>query len=120
MTTLTEARARDLEAVDRNPALSAFEHQAIQRAVAVLRGEELLTTGEARDRLGLGSINTVKRLVDEGYLAGIPGEHGKTWIPLSSIVALEADREAATRLSRSRSKGIKVSPVPSHRLSLGG
>jgi len=121
MTLLERAQGLEhvLDRLNRNAPLSSTDRHEIERSIALLRGEERLSTGDVKARLGLGSINTVKRLVDEGYLDGVKDEHGNTWITLASVVALEVDRGSAARLSRSRTKGIRASRTPSHRLSLG-
>lgn len=119
MTTLI-TDANTLEEIEHATSIKPHQRQALQRVVGLLRGQAYLRTGDVRERLGIGSINTVKRLAEDGFLPGAyRNERGVWQIPLSSVVRLEEQREQAHRDSLSPSKGIRVSNKSSHRLTTG-
>lgn len=111
-----DSYAADLETLGKT-APTEHARRTITKVVALLRGETYLTTGQARDRLGLGSINTVKRLAEDGHLKGAVKNEKGTWqIPLSAVIALEDDRREAAAASLAPSKAIRVANRPSSRL----
>lgn len=62
--------------------------EEIAKLRVAIDGEIYLTTGQAADRLGMKSINTVKSLVRAGKLeAHRGGETGRFRIPLASLLA---------------------------------
>jgi hypothetical protein len=116
MTSLAR-HADALEEIEEVASISPYHRRAFREVVNLLRGKRYLGTREAADRLGVSSINTVKRLAEDGFLSGaVRSEHGVWQIPLSAVVALEKDREKVRREFKSSTKGIKVSNKVSHRL----
>ena len=62
--------------------------EEIAKLRAAIDGDIYLTTGQAAERLGVKSINTVKSLVRAGKLeAHRGGETGRFRIPLASLLA---------------------------------
>ncbi len=60
----------------------------IERSLAAVGGDRLLTTTQAAHALGIGSVNTVKVLCKAGTLAHI--KHGsRTMIPLREVERLQ-------------------------------
>jgi hypothetical protein len=113
------ADADVLEETSRSTSLPVSARRTLVRVASLLRGETYLTTGQAGERLGVGSINTVKRLAEDGRLKGAFRNERGTWqIPLSAVIDLEKDREHARVATLEPAKAIRAGKKPSHRLSL--
>jgi len=61
----------------------------------LLHRRRLLSTGEAAEMLGVKSINTVKRWVDEGYLEARMDPKGQRRVLFSSVASLQSKFDAA-------------------------
>lgn len=61
----------------------------------LLHRRRLLTTGEAADMLGVKSINTVKRWIDDGYLKARTDPRGQRKVLFSSVAGLQAKFDKA-------------------------
>lgn len=115
--TVWETYAETLEEVEATSSIKAYQRRTIREVVELLRGKRFVSTRGAADRLGVASINTIKRLAEDGFLVGAFRNERGTWqIPLSAVVALEKQREQTYRDFASPTKGIRISNKVSHRL----
>jgi len=75
---------------------SAADRRRLQKLADLLRGTQYIGTGEAKDLLGVGSVNTVKSLINHGLLKGSfrLNDQGDWQIPLRKVLDLVDYRQA--------------------------
>lgn len=103
----------------RDPAKTptAADRRALDAAIDLLRGRRYLSTTDAADRLGVGSINTVKGLIKDGLLPGsFQNERGTWQIPLAAVKRLDEDRQKVARVTRNNPYALPISKKHSSRL----
>ena|SRR5579871_1484287 len=85
---------RQLQEVGARHPDTAIELDPIIRALSS-PDESYIGTEQARKLLGVGSVNTVKRWIELGILAGQWDEHSGRWqIPLAEVLRLRGTQQA--------------------------
>jgi len=106
-TLLEEARAPLRRVLDRIPEDDP-DREVLDRLAAFLEAKNSLTTSEAAQLLGLGSVNTVKRVLAAGLLEGATQTAGRHWrIPVEAVARYREDQlalRAAGSLKPSRAR----------------